>query len=104
MWRVVLCNCAPDHSDRLAEALVRERLAACVNIIPGVKSYYEWEGELQVEQEHTLLIKTTEARYPALESRLVEMQPNSVPEIIAVPATHVFEPYLTWAHEQTSQR
>jgi len=79
-----------------AEALVKERLAACVNILPGVQSVYRWEGRVESGAEVLALIKTTHERYPALESRLRELHPYEVPEIVAVPAAAVAETYLQW--------
>ncbi|MFP4597950.1 MAG: divalent-cation tolerance protein CutA [Persicimonas sp.] len=102
MLRVVLSNCSPDESNTLARALIEERLAACVNVLPSVTSCYVWEGEYCEDEEHTLLIKTTEGRYPAMKERLEELHSYDVPEIIALDVDDVFEPYARWAHEQTS--
>jgi periplasmic divalent cation tolerance protein len=103
MLLVVLCNCPPADSERLARALVEERLAACVNVIPGVKSFYRWKGELCVDDEHTLLIKTPPARLEELKTRLEALHPYEVPEIVALQSTDVLESYLSWAHEQTER-
>ncbi len=102
MLRVVLSNCSPDESKTLARALIEERLAACVNVLPSVTSCYVWDGEYCEDEEHTLLIKTTEQRYPAMKERLEELHSYEVPEIIALDVDDVFEPYAQWAHEQTS--
>src|SRR5690554_5418508 len=104
MVRVVLCNCPPDDSQRLARQLVEERLAACVNIIPGVTSFYLWEGELCEDQEHTLLIKTTAERYPELSARLAELHPYTVPEDIALDSARVAAAYQSWVHETLLHR
>ncbi len=102
MLRVVLCNCSPDESDDLARALVEKKLAACVNILSGVKSFYEWEGELCEEIEHTLLIKTTQERVEELKSTLASLHSYDVPEIIALETTDVLESYAEWVRDQTS--
>ncbi|RDV37620.1 divalent-cation tolerance protein CutA [Bradymonadaceae bacterium TMQ3] len=102
MVRIVLCNCPPEDAPRLARQLVEERLAACVNVIAGVTSFYLWEGELCEDQEHTLLIKTTEERYPELSARLAELHPYSVPEDIALDSARVAAAYHSWVHETLS--
>lgn len=83
--RVVLCNAPPADADRIAEALVRERLAACVNIVPAVRSVYEWKGEVERETESAMLIKTVASRVDALTARLVALHPYELPEVIALP-------------------
>ena len=94
---VVYCTC-PDEAtaSRIAEALVSERLAACVNRVPGIRSTYRWEGRIQDEPEVLLLIKTVADRYPALELRLKALHPYDVPEIIAVPVAAGSASYLAW--------
>jgi periplasmic divalent cation tolerance protein len=79
-----------------AETLVKERLAACVNILPGVQSVYRWEGKVETGAEVLTVIKTTAERYPALQGRLRELHPCDVPEIVALPAAAVAESYLQW--------
>lgn len=97
---LVLCNCPDDGSaDRLAEALIREQVAACVNIGPRVTSIYTWRGDIERAHEHTLLIKTTAEAYPALERLITKKHPYDVPEIIAFPVTHGLPEYLTWVNE-----
>jgi len=100
--RVVLCNCSPGESARLAETLVREHLAACVSVISGVRSYYAWEGEYCEDDEHTLVIKTTAQRYSELEARLDELHSYDTPEIVALDAAAGLERYLDWVAQQTS--
>jgi periplasmic divalent cation tolerance protein len=100
---VVLCNCSPGASPGIAEALVRERLAACVNVIRGVTSYYEWEGEFCEDAEHTLLIKTTADRYESMKRRLEELHPYDTPEIVATEASDVLDSYLDWVVDQTRE-
>jgi periplasmic divalent cation tolerance protein len=80
---------------------VRARLAACVNILPGVQSVYLWQGAEEVSEELILVIKTREERYPALERILLERHPYELPEIIATPITQGLAGYLGWIDEST---
>lgn len=99
---VVLCSC-PDakSAERIALAMVEERLAACVNVLPGVTSVYRWQDEVTSESEVLLLIKTSAARYPALETRLAALHPYEVPEIIALPIAAGLPAYLNWLAAET---
>jgi periplasmic divalent cation tolerance protein len=81
---------------RAAKALVKEGLAACVNLIPGVTSVYSWKGRLEEDSETTALIKTTFERYAELEVRLKELHPYETPEIIAIPIEAGSAEYLKW--------
>lgn len=101
--RLVLCNCPPDSADGLARAVVEARLAACVNVLPQVRSVYRWEGEVCVDEEVTLLIKTTASRLSALTEALVEAHPYDVPEVIALPITEGHQPYLDWVAEVVAE-
>lgn len=94
---LVLCSC-PDEAVALdiARILVKEGLAACVNRLAPVTSIYRWEGQLREESEQLLLIKTTPARYEALEMRLKALHPYEIPEIIAVPVVTGSSQYLAW--------
>ena len=89
-------------SKRIAEALVGERLAACVNIVTGVESVYRWEGALTTGREQLLIIKTTESRLAALEKRIKELHEYSVPEILALKVEAGSEDYLRWINEMTA--
>jgi periplasmic divalent cation tolerance protein len=80
----------------IARALVEERLAACVNIIPGLTSIYRWQGQICEDSELLLLIKTQAARVAALRARLVHLHSYEVPEVIALPITAGSAPYLAW--------
>ena len=85
-----------DDGERIAEAVVGERLAACVNILGAIRSIYRWQGEVARDDEHLLLIKTTRARYPELESRIKELHTYEVPEVIAVSLERGSAEYLNW--------
>jgi periplasmic divalent cation tolerance protein len=89
-----------EEAKRIARALVSERLAACANVIPGVSSVYWWEGQVQEEQEAMLVIKTTAAQVNALETRLVELHPYDVPELLSIPVTGGYPPYLAWVSSE----
>jgi len=97
--QLVLSTCPADYAQGLADALVTEGLAACVNILPGLRSVYQWKGELCRESESLLLIKTTSAAYPVLEARLSELHPYDVPEIIALPVQTGLAGYLDWVQQ-----
>lgn len=98
--QLVLCNCSPDETDSLARRLVEENLAACVNVIDGVTSYYRWEGQLCEDEEATLLIKTTAEHCDRLTEKLAEYHSYDVPEIVVLDPRTVNEPYAEWVDEQ----
>jgi periplasmic divalent cation tolerance protein len=101
--RVVLCNTPPDQAERIARELVEAKLAACVNVIPSVTSVYRWKGTVQTETESTLLIKTSDARIPALIEAIRRTHPYEVPEIVALPvvAGEVNPAYAAWVNAET---
>ena len=80
----------------LARTLVEERLAACVNLMPGVTSVYRWEGELAEDAEVLLVAKTTSARLPELTARVLELHPYDVPEVVSLAPREVEGTYLAW--------
>ena len=85
-----------DEAGRIAETLVAQRLAACVNIVGGVRSVYWWKGEVSDETEVLCLIKTTAERFATLRARLIELHPYEVPEVIALDITAGHPAYLEW--------
>jgi len=99
---LVLSN-LPDRAsaERLAQALVERRLAACVNILAPCRSVYRWEGTLESAEEHPVLIKTTAERYPAVEDAIRGLHPYELPEIIAVPLSAGLPGYLQWVADET---
>ncbi|MPY67591.1 divalent-cation tolerance protein CutA [Deinococcus sp. SDU3-2] len=102
MSLVVLVTLPPERAPELARTLVSERLAGCVNVMPGVQSVYRWEGEVAEDRETLLLIKTTGERYPELEARIREMHPYEVPEIVALPWDRALPEFQTWLLDVTS--
>lgn len=84
-----------------AAVLVRERLAACVNVLGEMDSVYQWQGTVELERERQLLIKTTADRLLALQTRLHEMHTYDVPEFLVIPVIGGSEPYLKWVKEST---
>jgi periplasmic divalent cation tolerance protein len=89
-----------DEGRRIARALVEERLAACVNQLPGIRSIYRWQGKIEESTEELLIIKTNKDLFAALQKRVCELHSYAVPEVIAVPVTAGSEPYLQWLDEQ----
>jgi len=101
---LVLTNCPDEESaNAIALALVEERLAACVNILPRVQSIYRWEGAVESATEIPLLIKATAANYSALETAIRDRHPYTVPEIIALPVERGLPAYLDWVATETTQ-
>jgi periplasmic divalent cation tolerance protein len=92
---VVLCTTALAEADRLAKALVEERLAACVNIAP-IRSCYIWEGKLNEDKEELMIIKTKKVMVERLQERILELHSYKVPEIIVLSITEGYAPYLSW--------
>ncbi len=99
---LVLTN-LPDRAaaERLADALIEQRVAACVNILAPCRSVYRWQGAVQHDEEHPVLIKSTAERYPALEAAIRAGHPYELPEIIAVPIEHGLPAYLAWVDAET---
>lgn len=99
---LVLTN-VPDNAvaERIAQALVEARAAACVNIFAECRSVYRWQGAVETTNEVSLLIKTTTEAYPRVERILRECHPYAVPEIIAVPIEHGLPEYLAWVTTET---
>ena len=97
-----LCTC-PDAATaaRIASALVDDRLAACVNVLPGVESVYRWQGRVERASEVLLLIKSTRERLPALTARVVELHPYELPELVAVDIAGGLPGYLAWIADAT---
>ena len=99
---LVLTN-VPDRAaaERLADALVEKHVAACVNILAPCRSVFRWQGAVQHDEEHPVLIKTTREAYAALEAEIRAHHPYELPEIIALPIERGLPAYLDWVAEET---
>lgn len=95
---LVVLTTTPDagEANRIARLIVEEKLAACVQILPGMTSVYFWEGKIQTEGEHLLLIKTLPEKFDQLTAFIKQHHSFEVPEIIAIDAEKVSEDYLSW--------
>jgi periplasmic divalent cation tolerance protein len=101
--RVVLVTApSADAAIAIGRALVDERLAACVNVVPGLTSIYRWQGRREETSECLLMIKTDAARYAALERRVLELHPYSVPEVLALPVDAGASAYMEWLRESVT--
>ena len=98
---VVALSTAPsvEVAAEIARALVGERLAACVNIVPGVRSIYRWRGAISDDAEVLCVIKTRADRVDALRARLVQLHPYDVPELVVLSVADGHAPYLSWIDE-----
>ena len=90
-------------ANAVARILVEDRLAACVNVLPGVRSVYQWQGAVEEATEVTMLIKTAQSRYPELEAAIRSAHPYDVPEIIAIPLVAGFPAYMEWVISETKK-
>ena len=101
--RLVLSNISPDHAARVARALVDERVAACVNLTP-ITSVYRWEGAVQTDPEVTMLIKVSEVGLDRLVSRLRDLHPYDLPEILVLPVDvdRSLAEYVAWVRDETA--
>ena len=90
-----------DRALELGRTLVEERLAACANLFPAIRSVYWWEGKVQEEGEALVLLKTTRARFEALRDRVLTLHPYEVPEVVAVEVTAGNAAYLEWIVRET---
>jgi len=99
---VLFCTCPDEAVARtLAGELVKERLAACVNVLPSIRSIYRWQGALQEDSESLMVIKTGASRYRETEAWLKRHHPYDVPEIIALPIEKGLPAYLEWVVQET---
>jgi periplasmic divalent cation tolerance protein len=85
-----------DEAEKIARALVNERLAACVNVIPSVRSFYRWQGKIEDSAEFLLVIKSSRELFDALRASLEKLHSYEVPEVVAMPVVDGARNYLNW--------
>jgi periplasmic divalent cation tolerance protein len=91
-----------EDAERIAQVLVEKRLAACVNVVPGVFSLYRWQGKVEREVERLLIIKTTRERFRDLRKALLKLHPYALPELLVLPVVGGHVPYMQWVIESVS--
>jgi periplasmic divalent cation tolerance protein len=99
--RILFVTIGADDVDAFVSTLCRERLVACGNILPQVRSYYWWDGELQQDAEAIVLMETVADRVDAAMARAAELHPYEVPKIVVLKPDAVNAPYFEWARAQT---
>jgi periplasmic divalent cation tolerance protein len=100
---VVLCTCGTaEEAERIASGLVETRVAACVNVVPGLTSVYRWQGAIERSPECLLVIKSRRSLFERLRAEIEKMHSYEVPEIIAVPIVDGAEAYLAWIDKETA--
>ncbi|GGC80581.1 divalent-cation tolerance protein CutA [Undibacterium terreum] len=102
---LVICN-VPDaaSAQQLAEEILKNNYAACVNVMPEMRSFYNWNGRQETSTEFALLIKSTQTRYAELQALIENLHPYEVPEIIAIPVAAGLPAYLQWVLKETGSK
>jgi periplasmic divalent cation tolerance protein len=90
-----------DAAAEMAKSIVDERLAACANLFPAVRSIYKWEAKVEDQNEVLVLFKTRQEHFERLKSRILELHPYEVPEVLAIPVEQAYQPYLEWLARET---
>jgi periplasmic divalent cation tolerance protein len=98
---VLVTTPTPERAAEIARVVVEERLAACGNVVPGLRSIYRWQGQVHDDPEALLVLKTTRARFEALRDRILALHPYEVPEVIALPVEAGSAAYLAWIARET---
>lgn len=101
IMQIILCNCPDEQiAEQIARQLLSAQQAACINLLPGVRSIYRWQGQIETSAEVSMLIKAPVAQFDAISQTICRLHPYTVPEIIAVPVSQGFLPYLNWVNEE----
>jgi periplasmic divalent cation tolerance protein len=101
---VLVTASSPREARRLSDALLKERLVACVNVLPGVVSRYWWKGKIASGREVLLVAKTVASKLPAVVRRVKALHSYEVPEVLALPAAGGNPAYLKWVRDETGER
>jgi periplasmic divalent cation tolerance protein len=99
--RVLFVTIAPDKAEAFADAICRARVVACVNVLPGVRSHYWWQGELCHDDECVLLMETAADRLDAAMQTIAELHPYDTPKIVALEPAAVSQAYAAWCIAET---
>lgn len=100
---IVFVTCPSDQADKIARPLVEESLAACVNVVHGVRSIFRWQGKVLSETEDLLVIKSNSQTWKALERRVKELHSYETPEIVCLSIEDGYKPYLDWLNSSLRQ-
>jgi periplasmic divalent cation tolerance protein len=98
---ILITASSEKEAEKIARTLVKEKLAACVNMVSGMKSFFRWKGDISSEREVLLLAKTKDRLFEKLKKRVLELHSYEVPEIITLPILAGFEEYLGWVGKET---
>lgn len=100
---IVILNTCPGSitAKQIAQDLVVNNIAACVNVIPSIQSYFKWGNKIQIKDEYLLVIKTTTEKYEAVRDKIIKLHPYDVPEIVRLPIDAGLESYLNWVEQST---
>ncbi len=99
---IILCNTnSTDSAETIANFLVKEKLAACVNIVPKIKSIYTWENKIEKDEEVLMLIKTKQSLFTKVKEKITILHPYDIPEIISIDINNGAENYLNWINSNT---
>ena len=101
--RLIVASCSPEAAEPLLQRLLEEHLVGCGNLVPGVRSHYWWEGEIQRDEETLMLIETTADLADSATARLRELHPYDVPKILVLDPVAVDAGYLAWLRDATSR-
>jgi periplasmic divalent cation tolerance protein len=102
--RVVLVSIPRDEANKLAKSLVENHLAACINVVPKIESYFWWDNKLEHKDEALLIIKTTQQRFDELRAWVVTNHSYELPEIISLPISDGLSDYIEWVKKETERR
>lgn len=101
--KVIFCTCPPNSAEDIAEAILKDRLAACVNIVQSVLSKYWWNNQINSDTESLLIMKTRDELLSELMDKIKEIHPYEVPEIVIIDVVDVNKEYLEWLLRETKQ-